>query len=236
MAPSAALHDRLQDLSEHLGRRLVLTDERLRVVGYSIHESEADRARLSTVLAHSDSWPLPHGVGETVRDIPGHGSLRMVPLRDRDHAVGFLLVPTMPGEEELVGRARAVLAQHLPTITGLLSDRAARAHVERDRASALVRDLVGDDPRARALAGVALVEEGLLGEAQRYSAVALGLTPNSEGAVDVAWRAVDHTLEFAARTSTVSLAGGERSATTIRRARGLRGTVPGPASDVMKKE
>lgn len=38
------LDDAVQDLSEAVGHRLILIDETMRVVGYSIHESDTDHA------------------------------------------------------------------------------------------------------------------------------------------------------------------------------------------------
>lgn len=209
MARSAALHDRLQDLSEHLGRRLVLTDERLHVLGYSSHESEADRARLSVILAHSDSWPIPPSTStEHVQAVSGHGWVRLVALRDHAQVVGFLLIPCDRGDGDMGKSAEDELGRHRPLLVQMLSERAARAQRDRARCSTLVRDLVGEAPLARMMAGAALVEEGKLGLAPRYSAVALGLKPALEGATELARRAVDLTIEYAARTSTVSLVGG----------------------------
>ncbi|SDC03602.1 PucR C-terminal helix-turn-helix domain-containing protein [Raineyella antarctica] len=210
MAPSADLHDTLQDLSELLGRRLVLTDERLRVVGYSIHETEADRVRLSTVLAHSDAWQVPPAGTEQVRDLPGHGTIRLLPLRDNRQQVGFLLVPCAPDEADLPEAAREILAQHTPTLGMLLSLRSLYAERDHHRMSGLLRDLVGDTEAARRTAAESFLREGMLGASRNYSAVALGCDaelgalPDPDATVELA---VESVIEFVARTSTASLVG-----------------------------
>ncbi|WOP18816.1 PucR family transcriptional regulator [Raineyella sp. LH-20] len=212
MAPIADLHDTLQDLSELLRRRLVLTDEQLRVVGYSIHETDADRARLSTVLAHSDSWPVPSlEVDEEVRTLPGHGPLRLIALSDNRQRVGFLLVPCAPDETVLPAEAREILAQHLPTLGILLSLRSLYAERDRHRTSDLLGGLLGEDETGRRTAADALLREGLLGASRQYSAVALGCDPGRRGEVTdpdaVVELAVEATLSFVSRTSTASVIG-----------------------------
>lgn len=210
VAPSADLHDTLQDLSELLGRRLVLTDERLRVVGYSIHETEADRVRLSTVLAHSDAWQVPPEGTEQVRDLPGHGPLRLIPLRDNRQQVGFLLIPCAPDEADLPEAARELLAQHTPMLGMLLSLRSLYAERDHYRVSGLLRDLLGDTESARRTAAESFLREGMLGASRSYSAVALGCdedlgaVPDPDATVELA---VESVVEFVGRTSTASLVG-----------------------------
>lgn len=87
------LDDSLQDLSEVVQCRLVVLDEGMRVLAYSIHESEQDRARLSHLLAHSDTWePLPAGTdGPTARTAGDGTEWVLLPLRDDRHRVGHLL-------------------------------------------------------------------------------------------------------------------------------------------------
>ncbi len=211
MASTSDLHDALQDLSELLGRRLVLTDHRLRVVGYSIHETEADRARLSTVLAYSDSWPVPPaGAGEEIRDLPGQGRLRLVPLQDGRRQVGFLLVPTGPDEHDLPPGARQTLSEHVPALGVLLSLRSIDAERDRRRMSELLAQLLGPDESARRSAADSLLREGLLGAAGGYSATVLscddglGTVSDRDAVVELA---VESAMDFVARTSTASVAG-----------------------------
>ena len=114
MRPVMNLDDSLQDLSEAMQRRLVVLDEQMRVLAYSIHESEADRGRLSYLLAHSDSWePLPAGAdAPAVRDAGSGGRWVLAPLRDHRHRVGYLVHHLAPGEE-LSTKVAALLAEGL---------------------------------------------------------------------------------------------------------------------------
>ena len=213
MLPIADLHDALQDLSELLKRRLVIVDERFRVVAYSIHESERDRARLSIILAHSDSWEVPPaGAGEETQHVAGIGEIRFVPLRDHRHRVGFLLLPLEPGETDLPQATAEALAGHVGELGLLLSLRTLYAERDHHRVRVLLEELIGDDPAIRAGAAAALVDEGLLGLARQYSTVAIGPDPRDLGhdparADAVARLAVDAIIEFVGRTSTASMVG-----------------------------
>lgn len=207
MPATSDLHDSLQDLSELLGRGLVLTDERLRVVGYSIHESESARARLSSVLAHSDAWSVPARTsGVRVQDLPGHGSLQLVPLDDNGQRVGFLLVPLAP---ELSETAHDVLDRHAPMLAVLLALRSRRAGRDSARMTRLLGDLSGADEPARRTAAESLRREGMLGASRNYSAVALGCSVREDVADPAAavGLAVESVLDFVNRTSTASLVG-----------------------------
>lgn len=211
--PTMDLHDALQDLAELLGRRLVITDERLRVVAYSIHETDLDRARLSIVLTHSDSWAVPPASATAEpREIPGIGRVLITPLRDHRHRVGFLLLVLEPGEAALPAGDAATVAAHTAELGLMLSLRTLYAERDRHRVRSLLEDLIGTEPTARRSAAAALVDEGLLGAARQYSAVALGPDPRhpayDPGEADsLARLAVEAIIDFVGRTSTASVAG-----------------------------
>lgn len=211
--PIADLHDSLQDLSELINRRLVITDERLRVVAYSIHESDTDRARLSMVLAHSDSWPIPPaGSGTEVQQITGLGRVAFLPLRDHRHRVGFLLLALESAESNLPTALADGLTGHTGELGLLLSLRTLYAERDRTRVRALLEDLLAGDLGTRTSAARALIDESLLGAARQYSAVALGPDPadpaRDPAQVDTTARiAVEATIDFVGRTSTASVAG-----------------------------
>lgn len=213
VAPIADLHDALQDLSELIDRRLVVTDERLRVVAYSIHEADLDRARLSVVLAHSDSWQVPPGgAGPITQDIPGIGPVVFTPLRDHRHRVGFLLLALEPEEAALPRLVAGHVAEHAGELGLLLSLRTLYAERDRNRVRALLEDVLASDPERRRAAASALVDEGLLGGSRQYSAVAVGPDPRDPGfdpaqADATARIAVEAIIDFVGRTSTASVAG-----------------------------
>ncbi|SDB92526.1 PucR C-terminal helix-turn-helix domain-containing protein [Raineyella antarctica] len=211
MRPVMNLDDSLQDLSEALQRRLVVLDERMRVLAYSIHESEEDRERLSHLLAHSDTWrPLPAGIeGPELRDAGAGARWVLVPLRDHRHRVGYL-VHFLPAGEDLPPEAVAGLAEGAGRLGVLLSLRT--MYAERDAARA--RDLLAGllDVRApadeRERTARAMVREGMVGGSEQYCAVVLGVPPAVPD--EAAWKArtaVEATLDFVARTSTATVVG-----------------------------
>lgn len=204
------LDDALQDLSEIVGRRLVLLDEAMRVVGYSIHESERDRIRLSHLLAHSDSWPAPRTSTQAyvVEARAGLGQCLFVRLTERSHRiVGHLLV--VLGEEPAPTEVRDRLLAQVPALGDLLALRNAHAERDRRRARELTIDLVTGDQGSRAAAADALVGERVLSDSGRYCAVALGVDPRSTSSRDAekAALAVSVTTSFVAQSSTASVVG-----------------------------
>lgn len=213
MPPVADLHDALQDLSELIQRRLVVTDERLRVVAYSIHESDTDRQRLSMILAHSDSWPVPPaGANRGVQEVAGIGRVLFTPLHDHRHRVGFVLLVLEPGEADLPPGLASTLTAHTGELGLLLSLRTLYAERDSNRVRSLLEQLIGADPGARQAAASALIDEQLLGASRHYSAVVLGPDPDSpaydpDHADPTARLALAAIVDFVARTSTASVAG-----------------------------
>ena len=203
------LDDALQDLSEAVQQRLVVLDESMRVIAYSIHESEPDRARLSHLLAHSDTWePLPAGTAEPTTRTAGDGTDWVLhPLRDDRHRVGHLLHTRAKG---VPAPPAGVLAEGAAQLGVLLSLRTMYAERDAARASGLLTDLLGEHSSAagRATAARALVDEELVGSAGQYCAVVLAVPPGEPGGDWEARTAVDATRDFVARTSTATVVGG----------------------------
>ncbi|WP_068256121.1 PucR family transcriptional regulator [Janibacter corallicola] len=209
MRPGTSLDDALQDLSEDLQQRLVVLDEALRVVAYSIHESEQDRARLSHLLAHSDTWPAPPaGRNEpTVRTAADGTRWQMVPLRDERHLVGHLLHVQAKGAPP---PDRAVLregAARLGVLLALRSRDAERASARADELlTTLLSPAVADTERSAA--ATALVDEGLVGPAEQYCVTVVAPPPELRDDGWLARRAVETTLDFVVRTTTATVVGG----------------------------
>lgn len=198
------LDDVLQDLSEELGRRLVVVDQNMKVIAYSIHESPTDRHRLFHLLAHSDAWNPPHAHTRTILDGPDVkevGPLEVLRLLDSTrHVVGFLLAAAVEtGEVQLPDTAASRLS-------ALLEARAAGAAMRQALARRLTADLVGGDTARREAAADELVREGLLSDAESYCAVALGVGPQPTEA-SKAQVAVANTLRFVRDTSTATVTG-----------------------------
>ncbi|WP_338751692.1 PucR family transcriptional regulator [Janibacter alittae] len=208
MHPVTNLDDELQDLAEALQRRLVVVDARMRVLAYSIHETDADRARLSHLLAHSDTWPpLPAGNGPTTRTAGDGTEWVLHPLRDDRHRVGHLLHVRAKGVPAPTGE---ILADGAARLSVLLSLRTKLVEREAARTDELLTSLLATDASAeqRDCAATALVVEGLVGSTGQYCTVVLGApTGHPDGAL-AARTSVEATLDFVARTSTATVVGG----------------------------
>lgn len=204
MPVPASLDDTLQDLAEASGRRLVVLDARQAVVAYSIHETGEDRERLSQLLARPDQWTPPAGDLVEIQ-LPGIGDAAVLPLTDHRRRVGFLL--TFLGDAAVDARQLERLRSGAVTLGMLLSLRLLYAERDRSRARELLSRVTGSDPVERRAAAGALVEEGHVGAASQYSAVAIGPDPRSIGPSGRTALAVEMTLEFVARSSTATVVG-----------------------------
>lgn len=207
MSTAAGLDDALQDLSEAVGRRLAVLDWTMTVVGYSIHEAEEDRRRLSLLLAHSGGWnpPGPSGDGHVHADLPPLGRCLLIPLTDHRRLVGYLM--TVLEEAPLGERELPILLQGSSGLGVLLSLRLLYEEHDRSRARELLIRATGPDPVARRAAAEALVAERHVGAASHYTAVAIGGDPRPGRSSGRAALAVQMTLDFVARSSTASVVG-----------------------------
>lgn len=205
------LDDAVQDLSETLGRRLVVIDQSMRVVAYSIHESPEDRRRLFHMLAHSDSWARPRTsrTPHRIEAVPEVGVLMFLRLLDSQRQIiGHLVIPLDDSEVDAgPGSAAEDAAAHLAKLLE------ARQHDTADRSARsyrLAADLVTGSSRERGVAAEALVTERLLSTSDSYCAVALGVDPRGAAPLDheKAAHAVSRTLRFVRETSTATVVGG----------------------------
>lgn len=205
------LDDALQDLSEELERRLVVVDQSMQVVAYSIHETPEDRRRLFHLLAHSDSWPVPRTAKHSYRieTMPEIGAMMFLRLVDsRRHIIGHLVIPRSDteldeGPDPLTEQAAERLAELLAARQQNAEDRAARSHQ-------LTAELITGSASERAAAAEDLIAERLLSTSESYCAVALGVDPRGATPVDheKTAQAVSHTLQFVRETSTATVVGG----------------------------
>lgn len=152
------------------------------------------------------------GAGPRTEDVTGLGTVLFTPLRDHRHRVGFLLLVLEPGEAAPPAPATTGLTERAPELGLMLSLRNLYAERDRNRVRTLLTDLIGPDPQAGRLAAQALVDEGLLGAARHYSAVAVGPDPgdpayHSDTADSTARLAVESIIDFVGQTSTASVAG-----------------------------
>lgn len=223
------IDDAVQDLAEAVGRRIVLVDEMMRVVAYSIHETPADRRRLFQMLAHSDSWPAPRTGRNaySVEVLPEIGAVLFLRLLDpRQHIIGHLLMPAATGEQPATGEATPI---DIPTATtvpaeapgpvlteaaGMLAELLSARRQEQDQRDARSRqltvELVSGEATTREAAAEELLAERLLSSAAGYCAVALGVDPRTATPLgqEKTTQAVARTLRFVRETSTATVVGG----------------------------
>jgi hypothetical protein len=209
------LGDAVQDLSEALDRRLLLIDETMQTVAYSIHETARDRERLSHSLAHSATWPRPRTAQATssVEDLPEIGPTLFVRLLDSNqYIIGHLVVSLTDAEEQtgrvstsVVDRAIRGAAQLGELMEAWLQNTDAVSL----RTQQLTINLVNGNAQQRAEAAEALLTEQLLSTSEVYCAVALGLDPRwPEHSQEKAALAVSRTIHFVRETSTATVVGG----------------------------
>lgn len=210
------LDDAVQDLSEVLDRRLVVFDESMNVVAYSIHETPPDRSRLSHILTHSRTWPSlqtgkePHRIEE----FPEIGALFFIRLVDSyQHIIGHLALPLTDSEKAantIEGGVSNVAIQGAAHLNDLLETWHQNADHNTARSHQRTVNLVTGDPQQRAAAADALLADRILSTSDRYCAVALGVDPRSATQQDheKAALAVGRTVQFVNETSTATVVGG----------------------------
>lgn len=209
------LDDAVQDLSEGVGRRLIVLDASMRVISYSIHESRQDRERLSHVLAHSDTWPAPNTglVSYSMEQLSELGDVLFVRLVDSaEHIIGHLMT-TLNGREQ---RDREINPADLSALQGgvyrlsrLLETWRQDEQVRSSRVHQRTLKLISGDSKAQAAAAEALFTDRMLSASDRYCAVALGVDPRDATQSDheKATLAVSITLRFVNDTSTATVVG-----------------------------
>lgn len=204
------LDDALQDASEAVGLRLAVIDQLSRVVAYSIHETAADRARLSYALAHSDTWEIPDTRGQDWdrRELPVLGSTVFHRLLGPDrHTVGHLVITD---SRDADGDQVFEVAERLGL---LLAESQGAREARQDESRDMVAALIEGDPEERRAAAAALVDRRFLSASERYCAVALGVPGQGEGAsTDRRAAAAAHlTVRFVNDVSTATVVSGELS-------------------------
>ncbi|MFF4777149.1 PucR family transcriptional regulator [Microtetraspora fusca] len=210
-----SLDDTLQDLADRLGTPLVVLDLDLKVAAYSIHDTDARRSRLARLLAGSLA-PLTEAlvrahrlraVAHPVR-VPADSQCDarvVMPLRHEQHLLGYVYcVDDRPGGETPADAMRALEAAG-PEIGMLLALRLSDLRRSVDHARSLLSALLGDAPDERERAAESLLREGLIEDVEHYSVLVCRAPepyPRS-----VTRLAVEATLEFTTRSTTVKIVG-----------------------------
>jgi len=208
--------DAIQDLSEQLDRRLVILDESMRAVAYSIHETAQDRKRLSHILAHSSTWSAPRTAKARYRieELPEIGAMLFIRLVDSNqYIIGHLVIPLTDPEkvaERVDDAVASVAIQDAERLGDLLEAWRHNAANQTTRSHQHTVDLVTGNPQQRSEAADALLADRILSTSDRYCAVALGVDPRTATKQDheKAALAVSRTVRFVNETSTATVVGG----------------------------
>lgn len=210
-----SLEDTIQDLADRLGSPLVALDLDLNVAAYSMHDTDARWARLARLLAGTGSLVTEADVKEfglrtataPVR-IAGDADVRvLMPLRHDKRLMGYLcFVDDHPGGDVTAqAAASAALSAAGPEIGMLLALKLSEQRHSADHARALLSALFGHSPVESRHAADQLLQEGLIENVDQYSVLVFRAPEPSPR--PVTRLAVEATLEFTARATTVKIIG-----------------------------
>lgn len=208
--------DAVQDLSELLDRRLVVVNESMRVIAYSIHESPQERERLSHLLTHSSTWALPRTAKRphSLERPPGFGPTCFIRLLSSDgHIIGHLLIPLLDKEAvngKIDGEVVEAATRWAERLGDLLEAWSRSADEYASRSRELTINLVTGSPQQHTEAVELLCNERMLSISERYCVVVLGVDPRTatQQGHKKASLAVSHTVQFVNETSTATVIGG----------------------------
>ncbi|RKS78755.1 PucR-like helix-turn-helix protein [Actinomadura pelletieri DSM 43383] len=212
------LDDAVQDLAAALGRPVIVLGTGMKVIAYSMHDSDADRSRLALVIARSDTWDLAaagaahdrHGPHAVL--LPAEGPLDarvVIRLHYEGRQVGHLLYfpDESAGDSPLTARARDEVERAASVIGELLALRLLDAKLHEDRAHRLLGWLLREDgtEHDRRRASAELIAEGLIEESGEYRVLVLR-APDPHP-LSMTRLAVDKTMGFIERWTTVKVPG-----------------------------
>lgn len=207
--------DVVQDLAEDLGKPLVVLDSDLNVAAFSIHETDVDRSRLSIALSRVDVESTRAAAQEyglfTAADsvhIPADQHLDsriFIPLRHKRQLMGFAYFFPDPSSEIDSSAAITQLESWAPELGMQLALRRFDDEYRLERAKRLLAGLLDNSADVRSTAANELRREDLIADAEHY-AILLYAAPTTSP-VSGAQLAVDETLSFTERSTTVKLIG-----------------------------
>jgi hypothetical protein len=199
-----SLDDTVQDLADRLHLALVVLDLDLKIAAYSLHDTDARRARLARLLAGTspltDATVATHRLRTAAHPVRLPDDGIVLPLRHEKRLLGYLhLVDDHPGAD------LAALESAAPEIGMLLALRLAEQRHGVEHSKTLLSALLHGAPDERRRAADTLVRENLIEDVEHY-AVLVHEAP--EGVPRAVTRlAVDATLEFTHRATTVKIVG-----------------------------
>lgn len=210
-----SLDDTVQDLADRLSTPLVVLDLDLKVVAYSIHDTDARRTRLARLLAGSatpvtDSVVRAHGLRTATHAVripaeAGAEALVVMPLRHEKRLLGYLYhFEDRPASETSAEEVSAVESA-APEIGTLLALKLSEERHSVEHSRFLLSALLGDSAAERRHAAQTLLQEGMIEDVDQYSVLVFRAPdplPRS-----VTRLAVEATLEFTTRSTTVKIVG-----------------------------
>ncbi|MFE7562333.1 PucR family transcriptional regulator [Kitasatospora sp. NPDC057500] len=206
-----ALQSLVDGLAEDLGRSVVLDDPLVRMICTSRHFGDEDPVRVRTLLQgvaddEAIRYVLSQGVAGWTR--PGHLDGRddlglrpryCVPIRERGHVLGILMVVAKPGD--LTSADTAAIDRTARAVAVEMYAERLASDVAEEHTRTLVNRLVGPDSTERCEARRLLLDDGLLpaGPHVVVTGVAVSGLRGPSGQVEVALRGA---LEPFRRTRT----------------------------------
>jgi hypothetical protein len=197
---SDALQRLVEALAAQLGRAVVVDDPLVRLVCSSQHFGDADPVRIHSLLQGRAAeevirYVLDQGVTQWQKPgfIDGRDDIGLltrycVPLRERGHLVGLLMVVAPDGI--LTPEETATISQAVPAIAAQMYADQLAARTESTDAQEILLALFGESQVARASAHQRILTEGLLPDTPHVvvSVVQLSPSPESPGQLEMALR------------------------------------------------
>ncbi|GII85537.1 transcriptional regulator [Sphaerisporangium siamense] len=194
-----SIDDLVQTLAEQLGGPVVLYDDDLGLVAFSVHGDEVDAARRSVILsrrasARAREMIAAHEVRRAhapVRLPPHDGTPARVvyPIRLGRHVVGYASYIDHHPDGELPAHHAGALREAEPELAALLELRGLERRRDSDESRRLLAELLSTDAAARERAGDELIAHGLLSSAARYAVMVFRSVPSARPAAGAAGNA-----------------------------------------------
>lgn len=210
-----SLDDSVQDLADRLRTPVVVLDLDLKVAAYSIHDTDVRRARLAHLLAGSvpvtDAVIKSHGLRAAVRAAriaagADNDILTVMPLRHEKRLLGYLYyVDDLPDTDISAPGEPSVAESAAPDIAMLLALKLSEERHSVEHSRFLLSALLGDSAVERRHAADTLLQEGLIEDVDQYSVLVLRVPESLPRSVTRL--AVEATLEFTTRSTTVKIVG-----------------------------
>ncbi|MFI9592562.1 PucR family transcriptional regulator [Nonomuraea sp. NPDC052265] len=206
-----SLDDAVQDLADRLGVALVVLDHDLKIAAFSVHDTDARLARLARLLAGSTA-PVTkalvkehrlHHAKHGVRVSQDDGELVVLPLRHEQQLLGYVYY--VEDRETPCVDDLEVLESAAPEMGALLSLRISERRHGKENSKHLLAALLAGSPAARSKAAETLVRDDLIDDVENYSVLVLQAPESSSKSVTRL--AVEATLEFTTRSTTVKIVG-----------------------------